>query len=217
MMTRRLVQLFLGLFLYGFSLALMVEAGLGLDPWDVLHQGIAERVEISLGMVVNIVGALVLLFWIPLRQRPGIGTISNIIVIGIAADLSLWWLPEVESLPLRIAMMVTAIVLNGVAGGAYIGAGLGPGPRDGLMTGLVRRTGCSVRLVRTSIEGVVLACGWLLGGTVGIGTLLYAVAIGPFVHVMLPLFTVKEAVRDPRSLYGSDCSPRDPNSPEAST
>lgn len=191
-MTRRLIQLFLGLGLYGFSMALMVRAQLGLNPWDVFHQGLSERTGLSLGTIVIIVGAAVLLLWIPLRQRPGIGTISNVFMIGIAADVSLWLIPPAPSLATGWAMLLAGILLNGVAGGAYIGAGLGPGPRDGLMTGLVSRTGGSVRVIRTGIEIVVVAGGWALGGTLGIGTLIYAAAIGPIVHRMLPLFTIPE-------------------------
>lgn len=194
-MTRRLTQLFAGLLLYGFSMALLVQAGLGLDPWDVLHQGLAERTGLSIGTVVIAVGALVLLLWIPMRQRPGIGTIANVIVIGLAADLSIWLLPAPEPLAARIAFVVGGVVLNAVATAAYIGARLGPGPRDGLMTGLVRRTGRSVRLVRTSIEVTVLATGWLLGGTVGVGTVAYALAIGPLVHLLLPKLQVREPIR----------------------
>src|SRR5512139_2743747 len=168
-MTRRMIQLFLGLALYGISLGLMVRSNLGLDPWDVFHQGLSQRTGISLGMMVNLVGAGVLLLWIPIRQRPGIGTIANVFLIGTFADISLWLLPPIDNLPLAWAMLIGGVVLNGVATGAYIGAGLGPGPRDGLMTGLVKRTGGSVRVIRTSIEVAVLAAGWLLGGTVGLG------------------------------------------------
>lgn len=188
--TRRLVQLQLGLVLYGVSMAMQIRAGLGLDPWDVFHQGLAERLGWTFGTVTIVVGALVLLLWIPLRQWPGIGTVSNVFVIGIAVDLSLWLLAAPESLWARSALLVGGVVLNGLAGGCYIGAGLGPGPRDGLMTGLVRRTGGSVRLVRTGIEITVLMFGWALGGTVGVGTVLYAVAIGPLVHFFLPRLTV---------------------------
>lgn len=194
-MTRRLIQLFAGLLLYGFSMALLVEAGLGLDPWDVLHQGIAERTGLSIGTVVIAVGALVLLLWIPLRQKPGIGTVANAIVIGLVADASIWLVPAPDPMAARIAFMVGGVVLNAVATAAYIGARLGPGPRDGLMTGLVRRTGRSVRLVRTSIEVTVLASGWLLGGTVGVGTVAYALAIGPLVHALLPKLQVREPIR----------------------
>ncbi len=192
MMTRRLIQLLLGLSLYGASMALMVRAGLGLDPWDVFHQGLAGRVGLSIGLVVNIVGAGVLLLWIPLRQWPGIGTIANVLVIGTAMDLSLLVLPDLDGLPVRSAGLALAVVANGVAGALYIGAGLGPGPRDGLMTGLARRTGWPIRRVRTGIELTVLAAGWLLGGTVGVGTVLYAFAIGPLVQVFLPLFTIRD-------------------------
>jgi hypothetical protein len=191
-MTRRLIQLFWGLALYGLSMGLMVRSELGLNPWDVFHQGLAERTGLSLGTIVIIIGAAVLLLWIPLRQRPGVGTISNVFLIGIWADISLWLIPPANGLPTAWAMLLGGIFLNGVAGGAYIGAGLGPGPRDGLMTGLVRRTGKSVRLVRTGIEALVVAAGWALGGTLGVGTVLYAIAIGPLVHRMLPLFTITD-------------------------
>jgi uncharacterized membrane protein YczE len=194
-MTRRLTQLFFGLALYGISIGIMVRANLGLDPWDVFHQGLSNRTGISLGMMVNLVGVAVLLLWIPIRQRPGIGTVANVFMIGTFADISLWLIPPVHSLTLQAAMMVAAVFLNGIATGAYIGAGLGPGPRDGLMTGLVNRTGGSVRVIRTSIEITVLAAGWLLGGTVGVGTVLYALAIGPIVHRMLPLFAIVDKER----------------------
>lgn len=193
-MTRRLAQLYVGLVLYGISLALMVRAQLGLDPWDVLHEGLANRLPLTFGQVVIVVGALVLLAWIPLRQRPGLGTISNVFVIGLAVDAALAVLPAPEPIAWRIVFLVSGVVLNSVATAAYIGARLGPGPRDGLMTGLVARTGRSVRTVRTSIELSVLAGGWLLGGTVGLGTVLYAISIGPLVHFLLPLLTVSEGV-----------------------
>lgn len=188
--VRRLTQLYAGLVLYGVSMGMQLRAGLGLDPWDVFHQGLSERVSWSFGTVTIVVGALVLVLWIPLRQVPGIGTVSNVIVIGIAVDATLAVLDAPLSLWARVLLLVGGIVLNGVAGGCYIGAGLGPGPRDGLMTGLVRRTGGSVRLVRTGIEATVLLVGWALGGTVGIGTVLYAVSIGPLVHFFLPRLTV---------------------------
>jgi len=187
---RRLVQLYAGLVLYGASLALQVRAGLGLDPWDVFHQGVADHTGLSFGTVVILTGAAVLLAWIPLRQRPGIGTISNVFVLGIVADATLAVLPEAGSAPVAWAMLIAGVGLNGVASGAYIGAGLGPGPRDGLMTGLVRRTGGSVRIIRTTIEVSVLAVGVVLGGTIGPGTLLYALSIGPLIHVFLPRLTV---------------------------
>lgn len=210
-MTRRLIQLLLGLALYGISLGLMVRANFGLDPWDVFHQGLSQRVGLSLGMMVNLVGAAVLLFWIPIRQRPGIGTIANVFLIGTFADISLWLIPPIHNVPLALAMLIGGVILNGVATGAYIGAGLGPGPRDGLMTGLVKRTGGSVRVIRTSIEVVVLAAGWMLGGTVGLGTVLYAIAIGPIVHRMLPVFAITEReveVLVPVGAIESDCCPQ---------
>lgn len=190
MMPRRLTQLFIGLVLYGVSLALMVRADLGLDPWDVLHQGVAERIGVTFGTVVIATGAAVLLLWWPLRQRPGIGTVSNVVVLGLVADVVLAVLDTPASLGGRVGLLLSGIGLNALATATYIGAGLGPGPRDGLMTGLVRRTGGSVRVVRTGIEVLVLFVGWLLGGTVGVGTVLYAAAIGPLVHPLLPLLAV---------------------------
>lgn len=166
-------------------MAVMVRAGLGLDPWDVFHQGLAGRTGLTIGIASAVVGVAVLLAWIPLRNRPGIGTIANVVVIAVTVDAALAVLPTPTGLPLRIAMMLGAVLLNAVSTVLYIGAGLGPGPRDGLMTGLVARTGLSVRLVRTSIEATVLAVGWLLGGTVGVGTVVYAVGIGPLVQLIL--------------------------------
>lgn len=194
-LARRLVQLYIGLLLYGLSAALMVRAGLGLDPWDVFHQGLAEHLGLAIGTVAIIVGGAVLLLWMPLRQRPGVGTVSNAVLIGLAMNWSLALLPHPGALSWRIAEMVGGIVLCGIATGMYIGASLGPGPRDGLMTGLVRRTGRSVRLVRTGIEVTVLATGWLLGGTVGVGTVLYALAIGPLAQVFIPLFALERRSR----------------------
>jgi len=190
MFMRRFIQLQLGLLLYGASLALMVRADLGLNPWSVLHQGLSERTGISLGMVVNLVGLLVLLVWIPLRQKPGVGTICNVLLIGTAADVALWALPPIEGLALRIAFLTAAIVLNGAATAAYIGAGLGPGPRDGLTTGLVRITGWRIGWARTAIEVAVLAMGWLLGGVAGVGTVLYALANGPLVQWFMARFEI---------------------------
>ncbi|WP_312148189.1 hypothetical protein [Brevundimonas sp.] len=187
---RRFIQLQLGLLLYGASLALMVRADLGLNPWSVLHQGLSERTGLSLGMVVNLVGALVLLIWIPLRQKPGVGTICNVLLIGTAADVALWALPPVEELALRIVFLIAAIVLNGAATAAYIGAGLGPGPRDGLTTGLVRISGWRIGWARTAIEVAVLAIGWLLGGVAGVGTVLYALANGPLVQWFMARFEI---------------------------
>mgnify|MGYP007088345888 FL=1 len=190
MFMRRFIQLQIGLLLYGASLALMVRADLGLNPWSVLHQGLSERTGISLGMVVNLVGLLVLLVWIPLRQKPGVGTICNVLLIGTAADVALWALPPIEGLALRIAFLTAAIVLNGAATAAYIGAGLGPGPRDGLTTGLVRISGWRIGWARTAIEVAVLAMGWLLGGVAGVGTVLYALANGPLVQWFMARFEI---------------------------
>lgn len=189
--ARRLPQLLAGLALYGTSMAMQVRATLGLNPWDVLHEGLAGRTPLSFGLVTALTGVVVLLLWVPLRQRPGLGTVANVLVIAVSVDVALALLPAPGALPARIGLMVAGIVLNGVATAAYVGARLGPGPRDGLMTGLAARTGRSVRVVRTAIEVVVLAAGWLLGGTVGVGTVLYALAIGPLTQAFLPLFTVR--------------------------
>ncbi|MFH9573116.1 YitT family protein [Streptomyces sp. NPDC017454] len=192
-LARRLTQLYGGLVLYGASSALLVRSGLGLEPWNVLHQGLAERTGLSMGMVLTLLGAAVLLLWIPLRQRPGLGTVSNVLVIGAAMDATLAVLPDAHGWALRIAMMAAGIVLNGAATGLYIAARFGPGPRDGLMTGLNQRTGLSVRLVRTAVEITVVLTGFALGGTVGVGTLLYAVSIGPLAQVFLRVFAVPPA------------------------
>lgn len=176
-----------GLIGYGFSMGMMVRAGLGLDPWDVFHQGLTRHTPLTIGMASAVVGVVVLVAWIPLRNRPGIGTVANVLVIAVTVDATLAVLPAPSAMPARIAMMIGAVVLNAVATVLYIGAGLGPGPRDGLMTGLVARTGLSVRLVRTAIEATVLGAGWLLGGTVGVGTVVYAFGIGPLVQLFLRL------------------------------
>ncbi|MGQ1838580.1 membrane protein YczE [Kocuria turfanensis] len=190
-LPRRLVQLYAGLVLYGITMALFVRAELGVIPWDVLHQGLSRQLGVSMGTVVIAVSLLLLLVWIPLRERPGIGTLSNAVVVGLVLDATLAVLPPVESLPLRVMFVLAGVLLNAVATAAYIGVHLGPGPRDGLMTGLVRRTGGSVLIVRTSIEVVVVVAGWLLGGTVGLATVLYALAIGPLVQVLMPRLQVQ--------------------------
>nr|WP_237024396.1 hypothetical protein [Mycolicibacterium vaccae] len=168
-------------------MAMMVRSGLGLDPWDVFHQGLSERTGMTIGTASAVVGVAVLLAWIPLRTRPGIGTVANVVVIAISVDVALTLLPAPASLPVRTALMGAAVVLNAVSTVLYIGAGLGPGPRDGLMTGLVVRTGRSVRAIRTTIEITVLAVGWVLGGTVGVGTVVYALGIGPLVQLFVRL------------------------------
>jgi uncharacterized membrane protein YczE len=190
-LPRRIAQLVIGLFLYGFSMALLIRASLGLDPWDVLHQGLTRYVPLSFGQVTICVSILVLLLWIPLRQWPGLGTVCNAILVGVFVDLSLAMLPPVHGLPARIVLLVSGIVLNGLAGAAYIGAQLGPGARDGLMTGLVARTGRPVWLVRTGLEASVVAVGFLLGGDLWIGTVAYAIGIGPLVQLFLPLVAVR--------------------------
>jgi uncharacterized membrane protein YczE len=189
--ARRLPQLLAGLVLYGTSMAMQLRATLGLDPWDTFHQGVANHLPLSFGTVTALTGLAVLLLWMPLRQRPGVGTVANVVVIAVSVDVALALLAAPTGLVARVALLVGGIVLNGVASAAYIGARLGPGPRDGLMTGLAARTGWSIRLVRTGIEVAVLAAGWLLGGTVGIGTVLYALAIGPLTQAFLPWFTVR--------------------------
>lgn len=196
-MTRRLVQLLVGLWLYGATMAMLVRSGLGLDPWDVFHEGLTHHVPLTFGQVVIAVGAAVLLLWIPLRQRPGIGTILNVIVIGLAADATLAVLPDADHLAVAVLLLVGGIVGNGLAGAMYVGAGLGPGPRDGLWTGIVARTGRSVRLVRTALEVTVVVAGFALGGTVGLGTVLYALTIGPIVQFFLPWFEVRPRVPVP--------------------
>lgn len=190
---RRLTQLYVGLVLYGVSLALMVRGDLGLAPWDVLHSGFIRHVPITLGQAVVLFSFLVLLLWIPLRETPGLGTVSNAVVVGVAADATLVLLDAPESWGWRIALMVGGVVLNGLATAMYIGAQLGRGPRDGLMTGLARRTGGSLRLIRTGLEVTVVVVGLLLGGALGIGTVLYAVSIGPLTQLMLPGWTVPVA------------------------
>ncbi|MFT3871212.1 MAG: hypothetical protein QM714_00985 [Nocardioides sp.] len=198
-MPRRLAQLLVGLWLYGVSMGLMIRSGLGQVPWDVLHYGLALHLPLSIGQVVVVASFVVLLLWIPLRQAPGLGTILNAVLIGVALDVTLAMVTAPSAVAIRIAFMVVGILGNALATALYIGAQLGPGPRDGLMTGWSRRTGWSLRLVRTSLEVVVVAVGWLLGGVLGVGTVLYAIAIGPLTQHLLPLFTVPLEEREPVS------------------
>jgi uncharacterized membrane protein YczE len=191
--VRRLTQLYIGLWIYGLSAALMVRSGLGLDPWDVFHQGVAKHAGLAIGTVTIITGAVVLLGWIPLKQWPGLGTLSNVVLIGVSMNVSLQTVPTAHAVVWRIAAMAAGIVLCGVATGMYIGANFGPGPRDGLMTGLSRRIGRSIRLTRTGIEVTVLVTGWLLGGTVGVGTVAFALAIGPLAQLFMRVFAVERA------------------------
>jgi uncharacterized membrane protein YczE len=187
---RRLPQLFVGLVLYGVSLALMVRGDLGLAPWDVLHSGLIRHVPITLGQAVVLMSFVVLVLWIPLRETPGIGTISNAFVVGLSADATLWLLDRPDAVVARTALTVGGVVLCGLATAMYIGAQLGRGPRDGLMTGLARRTGLSIRLVRTGLEVAVVLVGLALGGVLGLGTVLFALAIGALTQLMLPTWIV---------------------------
>ena len=188
--AHRMVQLQLGLVLYGLSDGMILMSGLGANPWDVFHQGLARHIGLQVGTTVILVGGAVMLLWIPLRQKPGFGTLSNVVVVGLAMDGAMAWMPTPHAGWLRWGEMFAGVVLNGVATGAYIGAGMGPGPRDGVMTGYASR-GRSIRVVRTSMELTVLATGWLLGGTVGIGTAAYALLIGPLAHRFIPLLAIK--------------------------
>ena len=192
LLTRRLFQLYTGLALYGVSMGLMVRADLGLEPWSALNQGISRHTGLTIGTVTIVSGALILLLWIPLRQRPGLGTVSNVVILGLVMDATLAVTPELVSLGARIPLLAFAVVLNGAATGLYISARFGPGPRDGLMTGLHQRTGRPVRLVRTCIEVTVLAVGYLLGGSLGVGTVVYALAIGPLAQFFLRHFAIKD-------------------------
>ena len=189
-LARRLPQLYVGLFLYGVSLALMVRGALGLAPWDVLHSGFIRHVPMTLGQAVVLFSFVVLVLWIPLREMPGLGTISNAVVVGLSADATLAVLDRPDAMAARLGLMVAGVLLCGLASALYIGAQLGRGPRDGLMTGLSRRTGLSLRLVRTGLEVAVVVIGLLLGGVLGVGTVVYALAIGPLTQLMLPWFTV---------------------------
>jgi uncharacterized membrane protein YczE len=194
-MTGRLTQLLIGLFLYGIAIALVVRGAVGVAPWDVLTQGIDLQVHLGFGVVTTLVSVGVLLLWIPLRQRLGLGTVLNALLVGPSADIGLWLLPVGLDLWLRVLLFLAGLVLLAVASGIYIGAGLGPGPRDGLMTGLHARTGWPIWSVRTGIEGSVLLAGWLLGGNVGLGTVAFALLVGPLCQVTIPLFA-----RRPRPL-----------------
>ncbi|WP_349999634.1 hypothetical protein [Stenotrophomonas lacuserhaii] len=186
----RITQLVVGLCLYGLGIALMVRAGIGVAPWDVLSQGIAAHTPLSFGLATNAIGAVVLLLWWPLRQKPGLGTVLNVLLIGPAAQFGLWLLPVVEGLSLRLPLFAAGLLLIAVATGLYIGARLGPGPRDGLMTGLHARSGWPIWQVRSLIEGSALLAGWLLGGNVGPGTLAFALLIGPLCGMTLGWFGI---------------------------
>lgn len=192
--TRRLIQLFVGLAVFGFGSGLMVQSDLGNPPWDVFHEGISLVTPLSIGVAAIVTSFGVLLLWIPLRERPGPGTLANAVLIGVFIDLTVIGVDTPEHLGGRIGLMVAGVVLVGIGSGLYIGVRLGPGPRDGLMTGLANR-GFSLRLARTGIEATAMAVGWALGGTVGIGTLVFALGIGPLVHVFLPRFDLGPTAR----------------------
>jgi uncharacterized membrane protein YczE len=196
-MTRRWVQLLLGLFLYGIAIAMMIRAAIGISPWDVLAQGISLRTGIPFGLVTNLVGGVVLLLWIPLRQRLGVGTVLNALLIGPSAEVGLWLIPLQDDIWVRILLFAGGLLLLSVATGLYIGARFGPGPRDGLMTGINKKYGVRIWIVWTSIEVVVLVIGWILGGNVGIGTLAFALLVGPLVHIAMPILRVPEAPTTP--------------------
>jgi len=187
---RRLIQLVLGLVMFGIGIGLMLDSGLGLPPWDVLHQGLAERFGGTVGVWSILISVLVLLLWFPLRERFGLGTLLNFVIIGVAIDLTSALVPDPGTAWAEWAMLLGGVFLIGISSGMYIGANLGPGPRDGLMTG-ISKYGPSIRLTRFVLEAVVLAAGWLLGGTFGVGTVIFAVTIGPIVHFYLPRWTIR--------------------------
>ncbi|MGW5932379.1 membrane protein YczE [Streptomyces anulatus] len=188
---RRIPQLFIGLALYGFSLSLMVRASLGVNPWSVLYEGLEHHTPLSFGMLTAVTGFLVLLLWIPLKQRPTFGTAANVLVLACSSDLGLLLIPQQLGFPARVGLLVGGVLLNGLSVAVYVGARFGPGPRDGLMTGASAATGRSIRFVRTLIEIAVLAVGWLLGGTVGVGTVLYALAVGTTTQFFMPRFAYR--------------------------
>jgi uncharacterized membrane protein YczE len=192
-LTRRIAQLLVGLFLYGFAIGMMVRAGIGVGPWDVLSQGIVKHTGIPFGWVTNIVGALVLLLWIPIRQKPGVGTLLNVLLVGTSAQVGLAIIPDQHVLWQQVLLFAGGLAVLAVATGLYIGARFGPGPRDGLMTGIHKRWGWRIWVVRTVIELSVLGVGWMLGGNVGFGTIAFAVLIGPMVGIALPLLRVPQA------------------------
>jgi uncharacterized membrane protein YczE len=207
-MTRRITQLLVGLFLYGIAISMMVQASIGIAPWDVLTQGVSKQTHIPFGWLTNIIGVLVLLLWIPIRQKPGIGTVLNVLLVGPSAQLGLTVIPVQHILWLQIVLFVGGLLLLAVATGLYIGARFGPGPRDGLMTGIHRRTGWRIWIVRTAIEVTVLAIGWALGGDFGVGTIAFAVLVGPLVSITLPRLLVPAAVRVDTPSQNAGVSPQ---------
>jgi uncharacterized membrane protein YczE len=206
-MSRRVVQLLFGLFLYGIADSMMIEAHIGVAPWDVLALGLVKQTGLPFGLLTNIIGLVVLLFWIPIRQKPGIGTVLNVLIIGPSAQLGLAVIPVLNVLWLQILFFVVGLALLAIATGLYIGARFGPGPRDGLMTGVHRRTGWRIWIVRSGIEVTVLLIGWALGGDFGVGTIAFALLIGPLVNITLPRLLVPAAVRQPTVAAGETAVP----------
>jgi len=198
-MTRRVAQLIVGLFLYGMGIALMVRASVGVAPWDVLTLGIEKQTGLGFGLITFIVSLFVMLLWIPIRQKPGIGTVLNVLLVGPFAQVGLWIIPPIDGLLWEILVFASGLLILAIATGLYIGARFGPGPRDGLMTGIHARWGWRIWIVRTSIEVVVLSIGWVLGGDVGFGTLAFALLIGPLVNITIPRLRVPLATapKDP--------------------
>jgi uncharacterized membrane protein YczE len=188
-LVRRSIFLMVGLAAFGVSLGMVVRADFGLAPWDVFHQGVSDRLGWSLGTVIVLTSFVVVLAWIPIRERPGLGTVANALLVGIWVDVSLSVIPDpIPSVTIRVVLLAAGIAVNGVATGLYIGARFGSGPRDGLMTGIAGR-GHSIRLVRTGIEAIVLTTGVVLGGPIGLGTLAFALSIGPIAHLAIPFFS----------------------------
>ena len=207
-MTRRIAQLIVGVYLYGVGIALMVRAGIGVAPWDVLTLGIEKQTGLEFGMITVITSVFVLLLWIPIRQKPGIGTLTNVLLVGPSAQLSLEFIPPIEGLVFQVLVFLAGLLVLAIATGLYIGARFGPGPRDGLMTGIHNRWGVKIWIARTSIEVVVLSIGWVLGGNVGIGTLAFALLIGPFVNITIPRLRVPVIARpEPVDVTGPPTSP----------
>jgi uncharacterized membrane protein YczE len=206
-LTRRIVQLLVGLFLYGIGISLMVQAGIGVAPWDVLTQGLSHQTGLDFGLLTNIIGGAVLLCWIPIRQRPGFGTLANVLLIGPSAQLGLWILPKETVLGFRVLFLAGGILVIAVATGLYIGARMGPGPRDGLMTGIHARTGWKLWIIRTAIEVTVLLIGWALGGNFGPGTIAFALLIGPLVSVTIPWLRVPLAKVTPSAVPVDEVTP----------
>jgi uncharacterized membrane protein YczE len=213
-LARRIGQLLLGLFLYGIGIALMVRGAVGVAPWDVLSQGISLRTGLSFGLVTNLIGAAVLLAWIPIRQKPGIGTIANVLLIGPSAQFGLWVIPVLDDLVARVAVFCLGLAVVALATGLYIGARMGPGPRDGLMTGIHRRWGWPIWVARTAVEVTVLTIGWVLGGNVGLGTLAFALLIGPMVHRTIPWLMVPAAVTRPVAAADTEIAGETPSTRE---